>query len=66
MEAFVKATFPAGNLYTVQLWNIGFTEFPITSDYWVSQKSINISLYHPEGILMEYSDPYERSNYITY
>ena len=38
--------YTAGNLYSLQLYNLGFTDFPIDTDQWISKKSINISLYH--------------------
>ncbi len=39
---------------------------PVLDEKWISIKPIVIRLYDPNSTLMERSNPYEASNYITY
>ena len=55
-----------GNLYSFHLFNLNFTSHPILDDKWISLTPVSIRLYDPKQALMELSNPYESSNFITY
>ena len=61
-----KASYAAGGLYSLNLYNLDFTEFPVIDPEWTSNDPINIRLYDWDGLLMQYSDKFEKANYVRY